>query len=152
MRTGFGPPAQWSRLCLTEFSKQKARNIGVRLSGSRCTSIAWMLLATERIPLLFFNRSSSRRAKLSFVWTLIVPHLSLISVNSEMRPKLEMWCTNYIYQANLSRNSEMRSKCSLGVTDESEADHLSLSWPSLTALVKPGKLVYPRLTAIWSVS
>ena len=37
MRTVFGPPAQWSRLCLTEFSKQEARNVGARISESRCS-------------------------------------------------------------------------------------------------------------------
>ena len=37
LRTSFGPPAQWSRLCLTEHSKQKARNIGSRVAAPRCT-------------------------------------------------------------------------------------------------------------------
>ena len=37
VKTSFGPPAQWSRLCLTEHSKQKARNVGSRVTGPRCS-------------------------------------------------------------------------------------------------------------------
>ena len=43
LRSGFGPPAQWSRLCLTEVSEQKARNVGSRVTDGPCSSIlpAW---------------------------------------------------------------------------------------------------------------
>ena len=35
-KTSFGPAAQWSRLSLTEYSKQKARNVGSRVDATRC--------------------------------------------------------------------------------------------------------------------
>ena len=36
LKTGFGPPSQWSRFCWSELSKQNARNVGSRVTDGPC--------------------------------------------------------------------------------------------------------------------
>ena len=38
LKTGFGPPSQWSRFCWSELSKQNARNVGSRVTDGPCSN------------------------------------------------------------------------------------------------------------------